>query len=54
VIPKSREQTEITHKEWFIWVPAAVLLMMGWMKVNLQLPIRNSTSAEKCVVTDYN
>jgi hypothetical protein len=37
-MPKSRAQTEITHKEWFIWVIATVLLMMGWMKVNLQPP----------------
>lgn len=49
--PGSRQKS---HTEWFIWVLAAVLLMMGWMKVNLQLPIRNSTSAGKCVVTDYN
>jgi hypothetical protein len=53
-MPKSRARTEIIHKEWFIWVIAVVLLMMGWMKVNLQPPIREGTSAGKCVVTDYN
>jgi hypothetical protein len=53
-MPKSRAQTEITHKEWFIWVIAAALLMMGSMKVNLQSPIREGTSDGKCAVTDYN
>jgi hypothetical protein len=46
VMPKS--------KEWFIWVIAASLLMMGSMKVNLQPPIREGTSDGKCAVTDYN
>jgi len=36
VIQESRAQREITHKEWFIWAITAVLLVMGWMKVNLQ------------------
>jgi hypothetical protein len=53
-MPKSTVRTEITLKEWFIWVIAAVLLMTGWMKVNIQPPIREGTSAGKCDVTDCN